>query len=110
MSGALFTLLIADSAAADYAEPLRAAFPNVRILTATDRSALRSSIVEADGLVTFGTELDAVALDCAPRLRWIQALSTGTDRISPLLTTRTGVTLTSARGAHGASVSEWHCC
>ena len=106
MTRAFFTLLIADSCAADYAEPLRVAFPDVRILTATDRSALRALIVEADGLITFGTELDAIALDCAPRLRWIQALSTGTDRISPLLSTRTGIILTSARGAHGASVSE----
>jgi len=101
-----FTLAISDPQATYYAEALRANFPKVRILAACSPLDLRACIGEADALATFGVELNAELIDKAPRLRWIQALSSGTDRIEPLLINRKDILLTSARGAHGAPVSE----
>jgi D-2-hydroxyacid dehydrogenase (NADP+) len=106
MKESAFTLVISDARATAYAERLHEMFPEVRLLTATDARSLRDSIDRADGLVTFGVELDVAMIKAARRLRWIQALSSGTDRIASLLAERTGVILTSARGTHGAAVSE----
>jgi phosphoglycerate dehydrogenase-like enzyme len=106
MTESSFALLISDTRATAYAERLREIFPEVRLLTATDSRTLRNLIDQAHGLVTFGVELDAAMIEAARRLRWIQALSSGTDRIASLLAERTDVILTSARGTHGAAVSE----
>ena len=100
------TVLIADPAAADYQRRLQERFADVLFNAATDRAALNEGIAAADVLVSFATELDAQMLERAVKLRWIQLLSTGTDRITPLLETRRDILLTSARGIHGAPVSE----
>lgn len=100
------TVLIADPGAADYERPLRERFAHVQFCAATDRAALNEGIADADVLVGFATELDAQMLERAVKLRWIQLLSTGTDRITPLLRGRSDIVLTSARGIHGAPVSE----
>jgi D-2-hydroxyacid dehydrogenase (NADP+) len=101
----MFTLVISDDDASRYADSLAGDFPNVRVV-ATSPADLGAQLPSADGLVTFGVELNDVLLERAPNLRWIQALSTGTDRFIPLLMNRTNIILTSARGAHGPAVSE----
>jgi D-2-hydroxyacid dehydrogenase (NADP+) len=106
MTEPTFTLVISDARGAAYVERLRESFPEVQMFTATDSRTLRPLISQAHGLVTFGVELDAPMIESARRLRWIQALSSGTDRIAPLLAGRSDVILTSARGTHGAAVSE----
>jgi D-2-hydroxyacid dehydrogenase (NADP+) len=102
----MYTLLISDARAAAYAERISAADPNLRVLTATHPGECRKLIREAEGLVTFGAELDAAMLDSATHLRWIQALSSGTDRIASLLKRPENIILTSARGVHGPAVAE----
>jgi D-2-hydroxyacid dehydrogenase (NADP+) len=104
--GKSVTVLIADPRAADYRRRLRERFGNVQFCAATDRAALNEGIAAADVLVSFATELDAQMLERAVKLRWIQLLSTGTDQITPLLGGRRDILLTSARGVHGAPVSE----
>lgn len=100
------TILIADADAANYQRRLRERFTDVLFNAATDRAALNDGIATADVLVSFATELDSQMLERAAKLRWIQLLSTGTDRITPLLQLRPDILLTSARGIHGAPVSE----
>jgi len=100
------TVLIADPGAADYQRRLRERFADVQFSAATDRAMLNEGIAAADVLVSFATDLDAQMLERAVKLRWIQLLSTGTDRITPLLEARRDILLTSARGIHGAPVSE----
>src|ERR1700679_2840168 len=99
------TLVISDDDASRYADSLAADFPNVRVV-ATSPWDLGGQLSGADGLVTFGVELSDGLLERASNLRWIQALSTGTDRFIPLLINRPNIVLTSARGAHGPAVSE----
>ena len=45
-------------------------------------------------------------IDDAPRLRWIQALGTGTDGIIDLPSFRPDIAVTNIRGIHGATMSE----
>lgn len=101
----MFTLVISDRDASRYADSLAGDFPNVRVV-ATSPADLGAQLAGADGLVTFGVELNDVLLERASNLRWIQALSTGTDRFIPLLINRPDIMLTSARGTHGPAVSE----
>jgi D-2-hydroxyacid dehydrogenase (NADP+) len=101
----MFTLVISDDDASTYAEPLASDFPNVHVV-ATSPADLGPPLRTADGLVTFGVELNHALLERAQNLRWIQALSTGTDRFIPLLSNRPNIMLPSARGAHGPAVSE----
>jgi D-2-hydroxyacid dehydrogenase (NADP+) len=101
----MFTLVISDDDASRYADSLATDFPNVRVV-ATSPGDLGGQLPGADGLVTFGVELSDGLLERASNLRWIQALSTGTDRFIPLLINRPNIVLTSARGAHGPAVSE----
>jgi D-2-hydroxyacid dehydrogenase (NADP+) len=101
----MFTLVISDRDASRYADSLAGDFPNVRVV-ATSPADLGAQLAGADGLVTFGVELNDVLLGRASNLRWIQALSTGTDRFIPLLINRPDIMLTSARGTHGPAVSE----
>jgi D-2-hydroxyacid dehydrogenase (NADP+) len=101
----MFTLVISDKDASRYADSLAGDFPNVRVV-ATSPSDLGAQLPGAAGLVTFGVELNDVLLERASKLRWIQALSTGTDRFIPLLIDRPNIMLTSARGVHGPAVSE----
>jgi D-2-hydroxyacid dehydrogenase (NADP+) len=101
----MFTLVISDKDASRYADLLAGDFRSVRVVP-TAPADLDTQLPSADGLVTFGVELDHVLLQRASNLRWIQALSTGTDRFIPLLINRPNIKLTSARGAHGPAVSE----
>jgi D-2-hydroxyacid dehydrogenase (NADP+) len=101
----MFTLVVSDNDASRYADALAGEFPNVRVV-ATSPADLGARLPSADGLVTFGVELNDVLLEGASNLRWIQALSSGTDRFIPLLINRPNIVLTSARGAHGPAVSE----
>jgi D-2-hydroxyacid dehydrogenase (NADP+) len=51
-------------------------------------------------------QFDEQLLERAPRLRWIQSLTTGTDAILKLPALRPDVMVTSTRGMHGPQMSE----
>jgi D-2-hydroxyacid dehydrogenase (NADP+) len=60
----------------------------------------------ADAVVALARQLPDAAVARMPRLRWIQALTTGTDGFLALQSLPRGVHITSARGIHGPAVSE----
>jgi phosphoglycerate dehydrogenase-like enzyme len=57
-------------------------------------------------LLTYGVSMADHVLSEATHLRWIHALTTGTDGIDNLPSLRPEVLLTSTRGIHGTPVSE----
>ena len=69
------------------------------------RDELVQHIVEADVLVVSGLWRNDL-LDIAPRLRFIQSMSAGTDQYDRALIAGRGVRLASARGANERAVSE----
>jgi len=100
------SVLIVDPDAAAYRARLGAAFPGLDLTAVPLRTAIPAGTVEAEAIIGFASALDGDLLARAPRLAWIQSLATGTDRITTLPGLRPEVIVTSARGIHGAPVSE----
>ena len=72
---------------------------------ASDLAGLRARIAEADVLVTARIWDDAL-LDIAPRLRFIQASSSGTEQFDLARLTARGIRLASAQGVNTHAVAE----
>lgn len=103
------TLLLANrprEVRRQYVERLRAAFPELRVTLAGDPPALRRQVAEAQVLITEPTSIDEDLLREGTGLRWIHALTSGTDGIVDLEALRADVLLTSTRGIHAAAMSE----
>ncbi|WP_375691260.1 D-2-hydroxyacid dehydrogenase [Pseudooceanicola sp. LIPI14-2-Ac024] len=99
------TLLFAPNADS-FADAIRAIAPEAEILTAVDAE---SAIAQAEGievLVTMGAALTSDVLKAMPGLKWIQALSAGTDHIQRVEGLSEDIALTSLSGAHGPQMSE----
>ena len=102
------TVLVIDPDAEFFREHLLADFPGIRVLTAHEPADVGDKLAEADVLAAMGSKAifhDGV-LERAPRLKWIQAFTTGTDKITPLKAFRKDMLLTSARGMHGPQMAE----
>jgi D-2-hydroxyacid dehydrogenase (NADP+) len=89
-----------------YRDGLLAAFPELRISIADHHSRVEPDIATADVLLTFAPMMANAVLQKAPRLKWIQALGTGTDGLHDLPSLRPDVLLTSVHGIHGDTMSE----
>ena len=57
-------------------------------------------------LVALAHQVNDNLLAAMPRLRWIAALTTGTDHLQSLKNLRSDILVTSARGIHGPQMSE----
>jgi D-2-hydroxyacid dehydrogenase (NADP+) len=87
------------------AEEFRARRPNIRTLKATSAAELSAIAAEADVIVVSGlwkNELLAVA----PKLRFVQSISAGTDQFDKALFKARGIRLASAQGANERAVAE----
>jgi D-2-hydroxyacid dehydrogenase (NADP+) len=87
------------------AEEFRARCPNIRTLKATSAAELSAIAAEADVIVVSGlwkNELLAVA----PKLRFVQSISAGTDQFDKALFKARGIRLASAQGANERAVAE----
>lgn len=62
-------------------------------------------LAEAEAVVTSG-RLDSSVLELAPRLRWVQTLSAGVDKMPLAELASRGITLTNMRGIHPVQMSE----
>ena len=80
---------------------LRHDYPQCEFFQTTDAALLESQIDRAE--VLFGNA-PASLLAKAPRLRWVQIVSSGFDEYAAL--DRTGVTLTTAHGVHAPFLAE----
>jgi phosphoglycerate dehydrogenase-like enzyme len=88
-------------------ETLAAAdFPSIDLYATNDRSEALSQLNDAQGIIAHHFQFDETLLQAAPKLRWIQSLTTGTDGILRLASLRPDVLVTSTRGMHGPQMSE----
>ncbi|HEY5341546.1 MAG TPA: D-2-hydroxyacid dehydrogenase [Candidatus Aquilonibacter sp.] len=84
---------------------LRDAGIDAEFLFASNLAQARAQSSRADALVALDPEITE-DLVSGPRLRWIQALTSGMERVLGMPGIADGVALTSMRGAHGPQVSE----
>jgi len=97
-------LLILNANAREYLEILGPKFPEVTIHAAESEGVVGSFVEHADILLTI--RVSDELLKKATKLKWIQAMTTGTDYIENLPSLRREVLLTSTRGIHGPQMSE----
>jgi D-2-hydroxyacid dehydrogenase (NADP+) len=99
-------VLIKGRDAAFFAERLATALPDRRFLAAQDPAEALAKCADADILVIRTDEIFPELIDKMPKLRLIQALTTGTDHIQALPNLPKHVLLAAARGFHGPQMSE----
>jgi D-2-hydroxyacid dehydrogenase (NADP+) len=100
------TVLIKGRDADFFAERLAPKLPDVRFLAAPTAAEALAKGGTADILIIRTDEISAELVAAMPRLRLIQALTTGTDHIQALPNLGKHVVLAAARGFHGAQMSE----
>lgn len=99
-------VLIKGRDAPFFADRLAQAFPDHRFVIAPDPAEALAKCENADVLVIRTDEIFPELIDRMPRLRFIQALTTGTDHIQALPNLGQEVLLAAARGFHGPQMSE----
>lgn len=95
-----------EAPAQDFAARAAADLPGIRLLATDDRRHALASAAEAEVLIGHHFQFDEALLQAAPKLRWIQSLTTGTDAILKLASLKKEVAVTSTRGMHGPQMSE----
>jgi phosphoglycerate dehydrogenase-like enzyme len=95
-----------EADALTFSASARRDFPGIPLLATNDRSEALQHLAAAEALIGHHFQFDEAMLAAAPRLRWIQSLTTGTDAILKLRALRPDVTVTSTRGMHGPQMSE----
>jgi len=95
-----------EADASEFEARARADIPDVQLFATNDRAEALHHLADAEALIAHHFQFDEDMLAQAPRLRWIQSLTTGTDAILKLNRLRGDVTVTSTRGMHGPQMSE----
>jgi len=95
-----------EADASTFEARIRAEIPDIQLFATNDRAEAMHHLADAHGLIAHHFQFDEEMLARAPRLRWIQSLTTGTDAILKLNRLRDDVTVTSTRGMHGPQMSE----
>jgi phosphoglycerate dehydrogenase-like enzyme len=107
LSGRMSSEVLIKGRDADFfAERLAAALPAMRFHAARDPAEALALGGNADILIIRTDEIFAELVGAMPKLRLIQALTTGTDHIQALPNLPGHVVLAAARGFHGAQMSE----
>jgi phosphoglycerate dehydrogenase-like enzyme len=104
MEDSAMNLLVLNHAAGKYKEILEPKFPEITIHAAETEEAVGPFIEKADIITTIHISDDQIKR--AKNLKWIQAMTTGTDYITKLPSLKKDVLLTSTRGIHGPQMSE----
>jgi phosphoglycerate dehydrogenase-like enzyme len=84
-----------------FASRLAVRFPAVAFRSAENATAALDVCAESDVLIIRTDQITAALVDAMPRLRLIQALTTGTDHIEALRNLPPEVIIAAARGFHG---------
>jgi D-2-hydroxyacid dehydrogenase (NADP+) len=87
-------------------EALRLELPMLTIHATHDLAEARRIGANSEILVALAHQVSDDLLEAMPRLRWIAALTTGTDHLQSLKNLRNDTLVTSARGIHGPQMSE----
>jgi phosphoglycerate dehydrogenase-like enzyme len=85
---------------------VRKAFPQEVVRDARDVADALGQCVDCDVLVAMAHEVTDELIACMPRLRYICAMSAGTERMGTLKELKSDVRVTSSRGIHGPQMSE----
>lgn len=102
----LRSLLVFNGEAGFYAQALRARCPALAVHATTERAEALRLLAEVEALVVSGPWVDDAMLAAGPALRWVHALTSGTDTITGSPALRPGTLVTSSRGVHGPQMSE----
>lgn len=100
------SVLIFDEASDSFRRALAPSFPEVEFLCATTHEEALRQAGNVEILMALAHSIDNELVANARKLRWIQALTTGTDAIAALNTLRNDVIVTSMRGVHGPQMAE----
>ena len=106
MTNLLILLAMPESVRNQYRDRMRACFPELNVDLVDHHSKVGPHIAEADALLTFAPMLSDSVLENAQRLKWVQALGTGTDNLTDRPCLRTDIVVTNIHGIHGPPVSE----
>lgn len=98
-------VLIFDSEAPYYARELSARFPSLAITGTHDLDTAMAAAPQARVMIGLAPYLPAPLLAAAPRMEWVQALTTGVDNLLANPGLR-GVAVTNCAGIHGPQMSE----
>lgn len=85
---------------------LESKFPSLRFFASRDPSDALEAANEAQAMIGYAHHFSEALLESAPRLEWIQSLTTGTDAILRLKTLKASVIVTSTAGLHAPQMSE----
>ncbi len=106
MTNLLILLTLPEPVRSQYRDRLKTRFPELNIALVDHHSKVGPHIGQADALLTFAPMLSDAVLQSAPRLKWVQALGTGTDNLIDRPCLRNDVIVTNVHGIHGPPVSE----
>lgn len=95
-----------ETDAAVFEARLRQDLPPFALFATNQREAVRSQLSDCEVLIGHHFQFDDAMVAAAPRLRWIQSLTSGIDGIERLRALSKEVLVTSMRGIHGPQVSE----
>jgi D-2-hydroxyacid dehydrogenase (NADP+) len=104
----LILLTLPPDVIEQYRARLSAKFPALTLDVGSQPGHYKSLIATADILLTFGQVMKNLKADFADatKLKWIQALGTGSDGITDQPTLKPETIVTNVHGIHGAPVSE----
>lgn len=95
-----------EADAAGFLKLIRADFPQLDVFATDDRLAALDHVHDAQAIIGHQFQFDGPLIARAPKLRWIQSLTTGTDAIVNIPGLSPDVLITSTRGVHGPQMSE----
>ncbi len=99
-------VLILDVNAQHYRDRLARRFPDIAFHHTSSHHDAVALAADVDVIVALGHHISRDMIAAAKNLRWIQALTTGTDTLTPPGVLPPHVLLTSTRGIHGPQMSE----
>jgi phosphoglycerate dehydrogenase-like enzyme len=99
-------VLILDHNAQRYHERLAPSFPGVVIHAVTSAEDAKAVAAHVDVIVGLGHHIPNDLIKSARSLKWVQALTTGTETLTAPGVLPPHVLLTSTRGVHGPQMSE----
>jgi D-2-hydroxyacid dehydrogenase (NADP+) len=99
-------VLIIFHDAGQYLERLKQRFPAVRFHAVHHGDEAKVLAPQADVIMGLGHHIPRAVIAAAPKLKWVQALTTGTETLTAPGVLPKDVILTSTRGIHGPQMSE----
>lgn len=90
---------------ATYTAALAGALPTLKVVTAASEDEALAVCEECDGVAAKAQYIPAAVIARMPRLRWVQALTTGIDPLAAL-GLPADVAISSVRGVHGPQMAE----